>query len=131
MDRYRALFLSPDYVVDGEPSYEPRGASNGLATFRAIPVESRYRFLLDDALYFVMTFIKGPVCRGQVALNVIDDRFWVFFLAPDAGVLREPDDVARRALEDMSLPAAVSDCFRNSAIWSSATRVASCAILPW
>jgi len=53
-----------------------------------------------------MTFIKGPVCRGQVALNVIDDRFWVFFLAPDAGVLREPDDVARRALEDMSLPAA-------------------------
>ncbi|MGC1864317.1 MAG: fatty acid cis/trans isomerase [Methylocystis sp.] len=106
MDRYRALFLAPGYVVNGEPSYEPREASNGLITFRAIPVESRYRFLLDDALYFVMTFIKGPVCRGQVALNVIEDRFWVFFLAPDAGVMKEPDDVARRALEEMSLPAA-------------------------
>ena len=120
MDRYRALFLSPDYVVDEEPSYEPREASNGLSTFRAIPVESRYRFLLDDALYFVMTFIKGPVCRGQVALNVIDDRFWVFFLAPDAGVLREPDDVARRALEDMSLPAAEgSNSMAMPAAWNA------------
>ena len=89
-----------------EPSYAPQQASNGLATFRAIPEESRYRFLLDDAQYFVMTFIKGPVCRGQVALNVIEDRFWVFFLAPGAGVLRDADDVARRALESMTLPAA-------------------------
>jgi Fatty acid cis/trans isomerase (CTI) len=106
MDRYGALFLAPDYVVDREPSYAPREASNGFAAFRAIPEASRYRFLLDDAQYFVMTFIKGPVCRGQVALNVIDDRFWVFFLAPGAGVMRDTDDVARRALEDMSLPAA-------------------------
>ena len=106
MERFRALFLAPDYVVDREPSYEPQAASNGLATFRAIPIGSRYRFLLDDAQHFIMTFIKGPVCRGQVALNVIEDRFWVFFLAPDAGVLRDADDVARRALEDMSLPAA-------------------------
>ncbi|HUI19565.1 MAG TPA: fatty acid cis/trans isomerase [Methylocella sp.] len=106
MDRYRTLFLAPDYVVDREPFYAPREASNGLAAFRAIPMESRYRFLLDDAQYFVMTFIKGPVCRGQVALNVIDDRFWVFFLAPGVGVLKDADDVARRALEDMSLPAA-------------------------
>ena len=30
-----------------------------------------------------MNFIKGPVCRGQVALNVIDDQFWVFFVQPD------------------------------------------------
>jgi hypothetical protein len=106
MDRYRTLFLAPDYVVDQKPSYAPREASNGLAAFRAIPMESRYRFLLDDAQYFVMTFIKGPVCRGQVALNVIEDRFWVFFLAPGVDVLGDAGDVARRALEDMSLPAA-------------------------
>jgi hypothetical protein len=30
-----------------------------------------------------MGYIKGPVCRGQVALNVINDRFWVFFVDPD------------------------------------------------
>ncbi len=120
MDRYRTLFLAPDYVVDREPSYAPREASNGLATFRAIPMESRYRFLLDDAQHFVMTFIKEPVCRGQVALNVIEDRFWVFFLAPDAGVLREPDDVARRALEDMSLPAAEgSNSMAMPAAWNA------------
>jgi hypothetical protein len=30
-----------------------------------------------------MTFIRGPVCKGQVALNVIHDQFWVMFLDPD------------------------------------------------
>ena len=33
--------------------------------------------------YFVMTFIRGPVCRGQIAVDVIDDRFWVSFLDPN------------------------------------------------
>jgi hypothetical protein len=37
--------------------------------------------MLDEAEFTIMGFIKGPVCRGQVALNVIEDRFWVFFLA--------------------------------------------------
>lgn len=106
MDRYTALFLAPDYVVDGEPTYAPREASNGLATFRAIPENSRYRFMLDDAQYFIMTFIKGPVCKGQVALNVIEDRFWVFFLDPRVNAARDADDVARRALERIDLPAA-------------------------
>ncbi len=106
MDRYRALFLTPDYAVDLEPTYAAREASNGLATFKAIPEGSRYRFMLDDAQYFIMTFIKGPVCKGQVALNVIEDRFWVFFLDPLANVERDADDVARRALERIDLPAA-------------------------
>ena len=30
-----------------------------------------------------MTFIRGPVCRGQVAVDVIEDQFWVAFLDPD------------------------------------------------
>ena len=30
-----------------------------------------------------MTFIRGPVCKGQVPLNVINDHFWVMFLDPD------------------------------------------------
>ena len=28
--------------------------------------------------------MKGPVCRGQVALNVIQDQFWVVFRAPNS-----------------------------------------------
>ena len=31
-----------------------------------------------------MGFIKGPVCRGQVALSVIDNHFWVVFINPDS-----------------------------------------------
>ena len=30
-----------------------------------------------------MTFIRGPVCKGQVALNVINDHFWIMFMDPD------------------------------------------------
>ena len=48
-------------------------ASNPFVAFRDLPVRSRYRFLLDDALAFVMQFIKGPVCRGPVALDVIEN----------------------------------------------------------
>ena len=29
-----------------------------------------------------MTFIRGPVCKGQIALNVIQDHFWVAFMDP-------------------------------------------------
>ncbi len=31
----------------------------------------------------MMTFIHGPVCKGQIALNVLDDHFWVMFMDPD------------------------------------------------
>ena len=52
-------------------------ASNPFVAFRDLPLESRYRFLLDEAQFFIMNFIKGPVCRGQVAVDVIQDHFWV------------------------------------------------------
>jgi len=77
MDRYRDLFLKDDYEVNSLPSYKPKIASNPLKAFADLPAGARYRFLLDDARYFVMGFIKGPVCRGQIALNVINDHFFV------------------------------------------------------
>ena len=40
-------------------------------TFDQIPARSRYQFLLDNIHYIIMTFIRGPVCKGQVALNVV------------------------------------------------------------
>ncbi len=30
-----------------------------------------------------MTFSRGPVCKGQVALDVINDHFWLRFQGPD------------------------------------------------
>ena len=44
---------------------------------------ARYRFMLDEAQFTMMGFIKGPVCRGQLALDVITDHFWVLFARPD------------------------------------------------
>ncbi len=104
--RYRALFLAPAYGVDSLPSYAPESAANPLATFHLIPADSRYRFMLDDAQFFVMNFIKGPVCRGQIALNVIEDRFWVFFDDPVKGIGADAREIAQRELAPPSFPAA-------------------------
>ncbi len=52
--------------------------------------------MLDDAQYFVMTFIRGPVCRGQVAVDVIEDQFFVSFLDPDRDLsVVDPDFLTR------------------------------------
>lgn len=82
MERVRGWFFALPYQVAVLPGYEPRQAANPFVTFRDLPVESRYRFMLDDAQFIMMGFMKGPVCRGQVALNVIQDQFWVVFRAP-------------------------------------------------
>ncbi len=83
LKRYQQLFLDAPYKVGALPSYASKVASNPFVAFRDMPVDSRYRFMLDDAEYFIRGFMKGPVCRGQVAVDVIDDRFWVVFKAPD------------------------------------------------
>ncbi|GAB3275894.1 fatty acid cis/trans isomerase [Parahaliea aestuarii] len=81
---YQRNFLDPDYTVPELPGYQQEVAANPFKSFVAIPVSSRYRFLLEEAQFTIMNFIKGPVCRGQIALNVIEDRFWVMFLDPDS-----------------------------------------------
>ena len=82
MQRYDELFFKPDYQVTSLPSYQPEVAANPFKAFVELPLASRHQFLLDDAEYFVSGFIKGPVCRGQIALNSIRDQFWVVFLQP-------------------------------------------------
>jgi hypothetical protein len=82
IQRIRELFLKPKFSVTTLPGYEQRSAANPFKTFSQLPAVSRYQFLLDDAQYFFSGFIKGPVCRGQAALNVIRDQFWVAFLKP-------------------------------------------------
>nr|WP_276562500.1 fatty acid cis/trans isomerase [Hoeflea prorocentri] len=86
LDRYRALFFSDEWPLDTLPDYSAAAGGNPFTTFAAIPARSRYTFLLDDALYFVRSFIRGPVCYGQVAVDVIEDRFWVSFLEPEADI---------------------------------------------
>ncbi len=102
--RYEELFLSKTFTVDALPSYDSNVASNPFVAFRDIPVRSRYRFLLDDARTFVMQFIKGPVCRGEVALDVIDDRFWIFFIDPDSTVLDKNEQFLAETSQHLYLP---------------------------
>lgn len=93
-DRYKAF-----------PSYGDEPGSNPFITFKEIPVKSRYQFLLDDSYFFVMSFIKGPVCRGSGALSVIDDHFWVFFLKPDSDVTIQHPEFYLEAGNKLAVPA--------------------------
>ena len=90
MRRWHELFFEPSYSVAALPSYDPETAANPFIAFHALPVQARHRFLLDDAHYHIMTFIKGPVCRGQAALSVIEDHFWIVFTAPDSPAPARP-----------------------------------------
>ena len=105
MAKYRAWFLDPKYTVTVLPSYDAETASNPFAAFHDLPLDGRYRFMLDEAEYFVMNFIKGPVCRGQLALNVIEDRFWVFFVDPEAGDDAMVAELLARERPNLRLPA--------------------------
>ncbi len=78
----KALFFSGDWQADKVPDYGAFSRSNPFQTFAAIPAQARYQFMLDDAEYFIRTFIRGPVCRGQLATDVIRDNFWTFFQDP-------------------------------------------------
>jgi hypothetical protein len=82
--RFEELFLTPEWNLAALPDYARLNAANPFVPFSAIPARARYQFMLDTAEYFVMTFIRGPVCAGQVATDVIEDRFFVLFQSPDA-----------------------------------------------
>lgn len=83
MDKYRRWFIDNLVPVTALPSYDPRISSNPFSTFREIPIHSRYRFMLEEAHFTISGFIKGTVCRGQIALSAINDHFWVVFVSPD------------------------------------------------
>lgn len=104
MARWTALFLQGGKTITQLPSYDPEIASNPFLAFRDLPVDARYRFMLDEAQFTIMGFIKGPVCRGQTALNVINDHFWVFFQDPDA-VTEDDASFLQRESRKLALPA--------------------------
>ncbi len=84
LSRFKELFIEPAWLQEPHlRGYDPKESANPFVSFEQIPPRSRYQFLLDNAHYVIMTFIRGPVCRGQVALNVIQDQFWVMFQDPD------------------------------------------------
>ena len=104
LERVRRTFLEPQWDVKNLPSYTDEIAANPFATFADIPVRARYKFLLDDAEYEIKTFVKGPSCNGSIAVDAIQERFFVFFLSPDADGMVLSADYARQAQNLLILP---------------------------
>ncbi len=117
MVRYKELFLKPSYTVAELPSYNEQLAANPFKTFKAIPPNKRYQFLLDDAKFFISGFIKGPVCRGSIALSVIDDHFWVVFLDPRKNVNNQDSEFLARESSDLGLPIEDGDNASVLSVW--------------
>ncbi|GAA0812836.1 fatty acid cis/trans isomerase [Colwellia asteriadis] len=111
------LFYQPDYQVEALPDYALETSANPFITFKAIPAKARYRFLLEQAQFSIMNFIKGPVCRGQIALNVIEDHFWVAFLDPDYLDQYHSNDFIADNSELLQLPASTSDKTLSLLYW--------------
>ncbi len=115
--RLRQLFLGTDWTPTRLPSYAIAEASNPFVSFAEVPARARYQFFLDDARYFVMTFIRGPVCRGQVAVDVIEDHFWIAFASPD----RDPSVIDPAFLREnaklLDLPAEHAEGFALGRLW--------------
>ena len=117
MQRWKALFLEPAYTVDALPDYKSANASNPFMTFRAIPVKSRYQFMIDESQFTIMGFIKGPVCRGQIALDVIEDQFWVWFIDPDVEAATDDGKFLAEQLKDLQLPASEGSTILRPLQW--------------
>ena len=101
MKRFNELFIDTQWsekphVMD----YDTVNSANPFVVFAQIPISSRYQFLLDNSEYIIRTFIRGPVCKGQIALNVIHDHFWVMFMDPEYDLsVRYPNFVTQHSNE--------------------------------
>lgn len=105
LQRFKKLFFAPEYTVQSLPGYAIEQASNPFATFADIPVRSRYRFMLEQARFTIRGFMQGSVCRGQVALNVINDHFWVLFVDPEHAVSKTLGRAFPAQIDGLDLPA--------------------------
>ncbi|NVK72115.1 MAG: fatty acid cis/trans isomerase [Oceanospirillaceae bacterium] len=103
--RWQSYLYDDSYQVTKDPGYDPEVATNPFKTFREIPAYARYRFLLDHSQKTIMSFIKGPVCRGQVAVNVINEQFWVFFIDPEVVYNKGSADYLEDKVQNLDLPA--------------------------
>jgi len=125
--RYEELFIAPEWLQQPHlVSYDAKLSANPFKTFEQIPARARYQFMLDSSEYTIMTFIHGPVCKGQIALNVIDDHFWVMFMDPEhdltvkyPGLLKLQSDRLAMPTEsgsDLRLYSALTDEHKQLAI---------------
>lgn len=117
MQFWQGLFFNTNYNVETLPTYEKKYTENPFLTYAQLPVKSRYKFLLQEAQFSIMNFIKGPVCRGQAALNVIRDHFWVFFIDPDVVPEDKVASFLQTNVDYFDLPNADSGVYLPVSTW--------------
>ena len=83
--RLKELFLDADWDPNAD-LVVPWGNWNPFEVYEAIPVKSRYTFLIENSVVIVGGITSGPVCLGQAATFAVKDHFWVFFVDPDKDI---------------------------------------------
>ena len=105
MARFDELFLSTKWKRPFLfPSYDSEIAANPFRAFEMIPAKVRYQFLLDNSHFFITTFIRGPVCKGQLALNSIRDHFSVVFLDPSKDLFVTDRKFEKKSIDYLATP---------------------------
>ncbi|MXS83264.1 fatty acid cis/trans isomerase [Nitrosomonas oligotropha] len=115
--RINELFFAHEWPVGELPGYSYAERVNPFATFAAIPAYARYRFMLDDAEYYVRNVIHGPVCRGQIATDVIRDRFWVLFQNPESDPFITNNAYRHQAVPLLEMPGQNDDLLTMGEEW--------------
>ncbi|NNC99490.1 MAG: peptidylprolyl isomerase [Gammaproteobacteria bacterium] len=114
---WQQWFFDDDYSVTRLPGYDIETASNPFNTFAELPVTARYRLMLSEANFTVQGFIKGPVCKGPTAVNVINEHFWVFFLDPETQGGAEMNRYLSSVKSMLDLPAEKEDTLNLFGAW--------------
>lgn len=117
--RVKELFFASDWQADAVPGYGAQRRANPFETFAAIPPQARYQFMLDNAEYFVRTFIRGPVCRGQIATDVIRDNFWAVFQDPQHDLYITDPAYREQAKDLLAIPGQLDSLTDLLGIWRS------------
>lgn len=117
LQRIDTLFFNEHWPIAELPGYSYAERANPFLTFAAIPAYARYQFMLDDAEYFVRTFIHGPVCRGQIATDVIRDHFWTMFQNPKYDLFVTDYTYQREVIPLLGLPGQNDDLLEAGDNW--------------
>ncbi len=112
-NRFHELFIKPKWQSTPHVvSYDPILSANPFKAYEQIPAKSRYQWLLDNVHYVIMTFIRGPVCKGQVALNVINDHFWLMFIDPESDLSVKYPGFLKLQADNLILPSEVGSDYK-------------------
>ena len=117
LETWRELFVEADYAIDELPSYAEELASNPFRTFDAMPVASRYGSCSTKRRTRLCRSSRDRYARGQVALNVINDRFWVFFIDPDDAKTDNVENFLVGREEQFAMPASTENIYNPVSHW--------------